>query len=221
MALTRKERVLTNQDTNVVSELLDWSRTNQESYPFRHTKSAYEILVCEILLRKTTAKQVSNIYEKFFVRFPTIGSLASASAKEVLEVIRPLGIWRRAYDLNRLAREIVTKHGGRVPHELTALTSMKGVGRYVANCVLAFAYGRNVPMVDSNVERVISRLLGVEPCGKGTPKEAIWEAYSELAPVDRLRQFHYALIDLSHKVCRNKDPQCAACPLVEHCRHGR
>jgi A/G-specific adenine glycosylase len=204
-----------------MSELLSWGRNNRRNYPFRRTRDGYKILVCEVLLRKTTARQVSNVYQKFFTKFPKVEDLASASPKEIFEIIQPLGIWSRAQELSSIAREIVDKYGGKIPADLVALTKMKGVGRYIASCVLAVAYDKSVPMVDSNVERVICRLFRLKAMGKGVPKEEVWKAYSQLAPFSGLREFHYAIIDLSHEICRSKNPRCNICPLVRLCGYSK
>jgi len=194
--------------------LLRWYERNGDKYRFRETRDAYRILVCAVLLRRTTARQVSDVYDVFFSRFPDVKSLASASVREIGETIRPLGIRRRARELSKLAKRVSGEYGGRIPDDLVTLTSLEGVGRYVASCVLAFAYNKKVPMVDANVERVIRRVRGLEASGRGHPDERVWQAYSEIAPAKRLGEFHYALIDLSHKVCRAERPSCATCPIA-------
>lgn len=200
--------------------LLGWFEKEGHSYPFRETSNPYKILVCEMLLRKTTAKQVADLYGFFFSKFPTVKSLSRASVEEIGEVIKPLGILSRAYDLLQAAQTIVQKYDGKVPDDESLLTSLKGVGKYIANCVLAFGYGKAVPMVDSNVERVLSRILHLRCDRQGAPKRELWQAYSELMPNENRREFHYAIIDLAHKVCRVRDPSCDFCPIHEHCEYS-
>lgn len=202
----------------IAKKLLDWFNIYGEDYPFRRTGDPYRLLVCEILLRKTTAKQVSRVYDEFFVKFSTIDSLASASIEEIIRVIKPLGIWNRAYDLNEIAKSIVKDNKGNIPNDMAILTSMKGIGRYIANCVLACSYGENVPMVDSNVERVLGRILGITITSNGSPKKQILEAYSRLAPNKDVCKFHYAMIDLSHKICKIKHQECEVCPIFQYCK---
>jgi len=202
----------------IASSLLHWYREEGRSYPFRKTTDPYRILVCEMLLRKTTAKQVANIYNDFFSKFPTVEHLSRASIEQVAEVIRPLGIVSRARDLLEAARTISLKYRGEVPEDDKALRALRGVGRYVANCVLALGYGKPSPMVDTNVNRVLSRILNLQRAGRDE-SEKIWQAYSELAPKENLREFHYALIDFSHTICRAKNPKCHQCPLNNYCKY--
>lgn len=197
--------------------LLRWHNTHQKSFPFRITNDPYRILVCEMLLRQTTGEQVARIYYKFFDRFPTVMVLAQAKPSEILDVIRPLGIHRRAKELSQLSRAITERHDGVVPCSYEDLTNQNGVGRYVANCVLAFAFNKKVPLVDVNTERVLCRFLGLRQ-NKGAPRQEIWEAYSSLAPTRNLRLFHYALIDFSHMICRPVKPKCLICPLATSCK---
>lgn len=204
----------------IAQSLLKWFKEEGRRYPFRATSDPYKILVCEILLRKTTAKQVANLYDVFFSKFPTIESLDRASVEEIAEVIKPLGIFSRAHDLSQVAQVIVRRYGGKVPDDESLLTALRGVGRYIANCVLAFGYEKTVPMVDTNVSRVLSRVLDLRAGGRGTPKGELWQAYSELAPDKNSREFHYALIDLSHKFCTAREPKCSYCPIDKYCRYS-
>jgi A/G-specific adenine glycosylase len=202
----------------IIEALLSWYKINGKDYPFRKTKDPYRILVSEMLLRKTTARQVAAVYEEFFNEFPKVANLASAPCEKVLDIIRPLGLHQRAAHLIQLARVIDEKFGGAVPNSVEELTSMEGVGRYTANCVMAFSFGANLPLVDSNVERVLCRFRSIRQ-SKGHPGEEVWRTYASFLPDNRLRTIHYALIDLSHEICRPSDPLCHTCPLSKHCRY--
>jgi len=187
-------------------------------YPFRETADPYRVLVSEILLRKTTARQVANIYGEFFAKFPTVEDLCRARLEEIIEIIKPLGIVTRANDLLLAAKTIVQEYKGTVPSDKDLLTQLRGVGRYIANCVLSFGYGKTVPMVDSNVERVLSRVSNL-PTNKQGAKGEFWQIYSELAPIKKRREFHYALIDLAHKICTPRSPKCSDCPISRCCKY--
>jgi len=194
------------------SAMIRWFSEHGKHYPFRETSDPYRILVCEILLRKTTSRQVSAIYSFFFERFPSVHELSAASPDEVLEVIRPLGLHGRASDLVQVARDIVEFFDGAVPTSLEDLMEMRGVGGYVAGCVLSFGYGSWMPMVDSNVERVLGRLV----MGKDRIKPSrVVEIYEQLGRPYASRELHSAIIDLSHAHCRPKNPDCRGCPV--HC----
>jgi len=203
---------------SIRTNLLKWFERNRKDYPFRGETDAYRVVVCEILLKKTTARQVSDIYHKFFSAFPRVEDLACASVEEILDVIRVLGLHKRAHELKQMACLVVEEHDGRVPSDFTTLTSITGIGRYVAGCVLAFAYDTRAPMVDSNIDRILIRMRGYKAL-KGSPQEKVWETYAQLAPTESFREFHYAMIDLAHGVCRPKRPRCAVCPLRAFCSY--
>jgi len=204
-------------NSSISRRLLEWHKANQMDYSFRHTNDPYKILVCEMLLRQTTGEQVASVYHQFFDRFPSVLDLASARPAYVLEAIRPLGMHRRANDLIQVSKSVVERFDGMIPSSFEDLTALRGVGRYIANCVLAFAYGKKRPLVDTNAERVLCRVLGMQP-GQGAPKEEVWSAYTRVAPTKNIKRFHYALIDFSHMVCRPQKPKCDICPLSNSCK---
>jgi len=203
-------------EQKIAGRLLRWYAANGREFPFRETKDPYRILVCEILLRKTTAKQVASIYHRFFKRYPRIKSLADASPEEVAKILRPLGIRSRAFQLVDAAGVITSQFRGRVPSDLETLMELEGVGRYVASCVLTFGYRARMPMVDSNADRVLSRLVLAEAKKGFDP----WKLYDLLAPEGAERQFHYGMLDLAHYVCRPRNPRCSMCPINKFCRYA-
>ena len=197
--------------------MIAWYKRHGRRFSFRETKDPYQVLVTEIMLRKTTARQVEGVFASFFERFPTVESLATADPRAVQEVIRPLGIRGRAVDLVRIARKIAMEHSGTVPADFDELTELPGVGEYVSGCVLTFCYGKPYPLIDSNVARVLSRLYGISKTSQRAAKKKLRELYSQLAPQGQEREFHYALLDLAAILCRPRIPFCASCPLNTAC----
>lgn len=202
-----------------VTKLLKWFEKNGVNYPFRCTSDPYRILITEILLRQTTAKQVAAIYGRFFNRYPTPFALVGASESELKRMIKPLGIASRARILNQIASDLVNEFQGQVPREMECLIRLGGVGRYIASCVLTFGFNKPTPMVDVNVVRVLGRIYGI-PIDR-SPFEPFWELYAEVTPRKKARQFHYALIDLAHLLCRTRKPFCYACPAGRLCTYAR
>lgn len=203
----------------MVKKLLKWFEIEGKTYPFRDTTDPYRILVSEMLLRKTTARQVATIYPIFFEKFPTVKHLSKAPIDEIKRLIRPLGIASRTHDLKQVSQEIVSKYGGKIPENIQDLTKLKGVGKYIASCVMAFGFGFQVSAVDSNINRVLSRIMGYRVDFKKQPDDRIWKFYYDLMPQERRRQFHHAIIDLSHLYCRPSNPKCRMCPLKEYCNY--
>ncbi|MEM2057665.1 MAG: hypothetical protein QXO76_05400 [Thermoproteota archaeon] len=199
--------------------LLEWWKLNKRDFPWRRTNNPYVILVSEMLLRKTTAKQVNAIFEKFFTKFPNIKMLAEADEEEIEELIKPLGMeHKRAVLLKKLANELLKNHGGAIPASQDDLLKLPGVGRYSANAVLCFAYGKDAPLVDVNAIRVFQRVFSVKSQKRRIKDDTtFWEFVAETIPKGKAREFNLAIIDFAHEVCKPKKPKCAICPLRVIC----
>jgi len=201
------------------TELISWYKRHGRRFLFRKTNDPYKILVTEIMLRKTTARQVEKVYQLFFEQFPSVTSLEKAQVKKVRKIIKPLGIASRAEDLVRIAKTLKRKYAGKIPQTFDELTKLPSVGEYIAGCVLTFAYNQPRPLLDSNVMRVLSRLSGGSADSICAPtKKKLQALYSELVPPGQEREFHYALLDISAKLCRPSAPACAICPLATMCQ---
>ncbi len=125
-----------------------------------------------------------------------------------------MGYNRRARNLHRAAAAVVADHGGAVPDSLEALLALPGVGPYTARAVLAFAFGRDVGVVDTNAGRVLSRAVGGRPL---RPAEA-QDLVDAMVPAGRGWSFGQALLDLGATVCTTRSPACTSCPIRRRCR---
>ena len=206
----------------LAQKLLHWYERHGRIFSFRKASTPYEVLIAEIMLRKTTARQVNKVWPEFVKRFPTIEALSKADEREVERLIAPLGIKKRAHDLVMIAKAIV-KYYGKFPHDVKELIKLPGVGEYVANCVACFCFGKKLPLVDSNVRRVLTRLFGTELRGlRGRElDEKINRGYLELMPSNNIRKFHYAMLDLAALICKPKNPKCDYCPLKTWCSYSK
>jgi A/G-specific adenine glycosylase len=206
-----------------VNSLLMWYRKNSLSFPWRKTKDPYKILIAEILLRKTTRNQVKRIYEKFIKLYPNPYKLASSDVKTLENVLSPLGMQKqRARMLKRLAKEIVKIWKGEISKKREELLKLPGVGPYTANAVVCLAYGEDVPLVDTNVIRVISRVFGIKSKKRRIRNDPlIWSFVENLIPKGRGRDFNLALIDFANQICTHKSPRCNICPLKVICLHQK
>ncbi len=152
-------------------KLLGWYDLAKREMPWRETRDPYAIWLSETMLQQTQVETVKPYYRKFLERFPTVADLARAELEEVMSLWAGLGYYRRAKHLHLAAREMVERHGGRVPATFEGLVSLPGVGRYTAGAVGSIAFGLPVAVVDGNVMRVISRLTGFDG-DIGDPKNA-------------------------------------------------
>jgi A/G-specific adenine glycosylase len=170
------------------ARLLAWFEIHGRELPWRRTRDPYAILVSEVMLQQTQVDRVAPRYVEWLQRWPTVGSLAQASAADVIRAWQGLGYNRRALNLYRAAKSVAA-HGW--PDDLTELP---GVGRYTADAIARFAFGRDVLPGDTNVRRVQERT--------GFAFDA---------------QCAQALMDLGRTVCLARVPRCGICPLAEGC----
>jgi A/G-specific adenine glycosylase len=174
------------------------------------------------MLQQTTVAAVlaGERFERFIARFPDWKALAEASDEEVLAEWAGLGYYSRARNLRAAARLVVDRHGGRLPADLVAIEDLPGVGRYTAGAVASFAFGMPVPLVDTNVARVIARLHAISDPMDGATIQRIWDLAKAMLPGDgeTARLHNGALMELGALVCRSSRPACNGCPVSRYCK---
>jgi A/G-specific adenine glycosylase len=198
--------------------ILVWYATRARSLPFRGTTDPYAILVSEAMAQQTQAARAGEAWIAFISRFPNVRILAAAAPADVLRAWHGLGYNRRALNLWRAARRIVEAFGGEIPADLAALESLPGVGPYTARAVAAIAFGMPVGAVDTNVRRVLGRILAGE-VGVLT-STALQDVADGAVPADRPGEWTHALMDIGATVCDPRRPACAVCPAQPWCRYA-
>jgi len=201
----------------LTARLLSWHKSNYHEYPFREETDPYRVLVSEILLRQTRAEQVSPVYRRFVKKYPHVQALAKAERRSLQHLLNPLGIKSRVSDLLGLAKRIEKEECGEIPSSYGKLVKLPGVGRYIANSVLVKAYGEKLPLVDSNVNRVLSRLFQASSHINDENAERLFMSVAKYVDPVRL---NYAVIDLAHTICTYATPRCPSCPLGRSCRYA-
>jgi len=201
--------------------LLEWWYRNRRDYPWRHESDPYRILIAEIMLQRTKAEQVVPVYLEFLRRYPTIGDLAAADLSDVEAFFSRLGLKWRASKVIEMARYIVEKLGGRIPDERDKLLEIPMIGEYIADAVLAFAYGKDVAVVDANVVRIIERVLCMKPRGEARRDPRFRAVANMMLPQGKAREFNWAMIDFSALICRPQNPRCDECPLRDLCCYAK
>ncbi len=174
------------------------------------------------MLLRTKAGQVTPVYDEFVRRYPTFKKLARASNRDILRLFSTLGLKWRARKIISLIRYLERHCKGVVPNDLAHLRELPGVGNYVAKAVLCYGFGRREGPVDSNVVRVVSRLLGlqVNPDTARRSKLIVGIADSLVPKGKNAQAYNLALLDLGALVCRPK-PICYKCPLTSFCGYYR
>jgi len=199
--------------------LLSWFRNNQRDLPWRRTGDPYRIWLSEIMLQQTRVAAVIPYYERFLRQFPTMRHLARARLATVLAAWAGLGYYSRARNLHRAARQMVARHGGKVPRELNAALALPGVGRYTAAAILSIAYGEPLAALDGNVARVLAR-LGAQRGDLRAPDA--WRRLDGAAAALLARQapgdWNQAMMELGATVCTPASPRCGHCPVSRWCR---
>lgn len=196
--------------------LLDWFRQNKRELPWRETKEPYRIWVSEIILQQTRVSQGYDYFLRFIGRFPDVGSLAAADEDEVLKYWQGLGYYSRARNLHAAARQIVAQGG--FPRTYEGVRSLKGVGDYTAAAICSIAFGLPHAVVDGNVYRVLSRLMGIDTPIDSTVGKKEFSAMADALMVRSLPgEYNQAIMDFGAIQCTPVRPDCPVCPLADRC----
>ena len=207
-----------DQAASVRQDLLEWYGKQRRSLPWRATRDPYCIWVSEVMLQQTQVATVIGFYERWLRRFPDVAALAGADTEDVLRAWEGLGYYSRARNLQRAARDVVARHGGRLPASVAALLSLPGIGRYSAGAIASIAFGADEPAIDGNIVRVLTRLFALGGDPKRAPLAArLWELARALLPKGRAGDFNQALMELGATICTPKSPRCVSCPVQRHC----
>jgi A/G-specific adenine glycosylase len=197
--------------------VLAWYEVHGRTLAFRTTTDPYGVLVSELMAQQTQAARAAQAWTAWMRRFPTVGALAAASTADVVRAWAGLGYNRRAVNLHRSARAIAADHGGRVPNSVETLMTLPGVGPYTARAVAAIAFGVPVGAVDTNVRRVLGRVVAG---GETLSAAEIQRVADRSVPEDRAGDWTHALMDIGAGPCRPVNPECAACPAQAWCRRA-
>lgn len=200
--------------------LIHWFRKSGRNYPWRETDDPYAILVSELMLQQTQIKTVleRRFFENWLHKFPDVKTLADAETDHVLKAWEGLGYYNRARNLQKAAKTIVADHGGRFPETYEEILSLPGVGPYTAGAVYSFAFNRPAPIVDGNVNRVLSRVFDFREAIDSTAgKKEIWSKADALTSPTHPREYNSAIMELGQRICRKGKPDCAECPVSKWC----
>jgi A/G-specific adenine glycosylase len=204
-------------------KLIAWFKREGRDLPWRRTRDPYRVLVSEVMLQQTQVPRVTGYYARFLRTFPTVHHLARAKPAAVREAWDGLGYYRRAANLLLLAREVVHHHDGTLPADPEALLQLPGIGRYTAGAVACFAYEQAVPLVDTNVARVLRRAFHPRVRKGARGNRQLWETATTLQR-SRGRSawlFNQALMELGAVVCTARVARCGVCPVATICTTGQ
>ncbi|WP_172300348.1 A/G-specific adenine glycosylase [Pseudoruegeria sp. HB172150] len=213
------------RDEALSRTLLDWYDRHAREMPWRVGPSArragvrpdpYAVWMSEVMLQQTTVAAVRDYFHRFMTRWPTVQDLAAADDGDVMGEWAGLGYYARARNLLKCARVVAQDYGGRFPETRDGLLTLPGIGPYTAGAIAAIAFDEQVPVVDGNVERVMSRLFLVEtPLPAAKPE--LTELTARLTPFERPGDYAQAVMDLGATICTPTSPACGICPWMSGC----
>ncbi len=197
---------------NPQKKLLQWYKTyGRHDLPWRNTDNMYHIYLSEIMLQQTQVNRVRDeYYPQFLEKFPTLKTLANAQQDDVLAAWSGLGYYSRARNLHKTA--LASQDG--LPNTQEELIKLPGIGKYTASAICSFGHEQNIPVVDTNIARVMKRFFALL-----NPKDAtVWKNATDFVNARDPRHHNLALMDLGSLICLPKNPKCEECPLQEECK---
>ena len=210
-----KERTrspFTDRRSSIVSRLFRWYSRSGRALPWRGERSPYRILISEVMLQQTQVSRVLRKYPRFLKRFPNFASLARARTSTVIRAWRGMGYNNRAVRLQRLARIVHVERRGKLPATVEELRSLPGIGKYTAHAVACLAFNQHIPVVDTNIKRVLGRLYP-----SLAQRMDIWKLADVTLPERNAQAWNQALMDLGATVCISFKPRCGSCPIAKLC----
>jgi A/G-specific adenine glycosylase len=200
--------------------VLAWYARHARDLPWRAPGATpWSVLVSEIMLQQTPVARVWPEYLRWIARWPTPAALAAEPAGEAIRQWGRLGYPRRALRLHETATILTARHGGKVPADRDTLLALPGIGSYTAAAVASFAFGQRHAVLDTNVRRVLARLVAGQPRAAAAPSVAERRLAESLLPAEPAvaARWSVAVMELGALVCTAASPRCDTCPVAGDC----
>ena len=206
-------------DADFAGRVIGWqSQQGRHGLPWQNTRDPYRVWLSEVMLQQTQVATVLGYYDRFLLRFPDVQALAEASLDDVFGLWSGLGYYSRARNLHRCAQTVVDQHGGAFPDSSAALQTLPGIGRSTAAAIAAFCFGERVAILDGNVKRVLTRVLGFDgDLAEAAQERELWLQATRLLPESGIERYTQGLMDLGATLCIARSPHCLLCPVRADC----
>jgi A/G-specific adenine glycosylase len=207
----------------LATHVVRWQENHgRNDLPWQNTRDPYRVWLSEIMLQQTQVATVLDYFPRFLARFPSVSALAAASLDDVLGLWSGLGYYSRARNLHHCAVQVMALHGGVFPTSAQLLQTLPGIGRSTAAAVASLCFSERVAILDGNVKRVLTRVLGFDAdLALAANERRLWDEASRLLPVNDLQQamprYTQGVMDLGATVCTSKKPDCGVCPVATDC----
>jgi A/G-specific adenine glycosylase len=202
-------------------QIVRWQeRHGRNTLPWQNTRDPYRVWLSEIMLQQTQVATVLDYYARFLNRFPNVQALSKATLDDVLALWSGLGYYSRARNLHACAVQVMQQHGGAFPATAEALQTLPGIGKSTAGAIASLCFGERVAILDGNVKRVLTRVLGFDAdLAVGANERALWELASQALPAQNqyMPRYTQGMMDLGATVCLSRKPLCDKCPLRGEC----
>ncbi len=208
---------------DIAAAVVRWQKVHgRNDLPWQQTRDPYPVWLSEIMLQQTQVQTVRDYYARFLERFADVATLAAAPVDDVLGLWSGLGYYSRARNLHACALRVMDSHGGCFPQSAQLLQTLPGIGRSTASAIAALCYSERVAILDGNVRRVLTRVLGFAgDLSLAASERELWRLAAELLPRRSLRdampRYTQGLMDLGATVCSARQPACEICPLAPCC----
>jgi len=207
-------------DNNFWEPIMAWFEGNARDYPWRNTTDPFHILIAEILLQQTNVRLVPDTYTSVVNKYPTPIILSAAEELTLIQEIKHLGLKYRAGRLIHIAEDLCRKYNSIVPNSKTELLNLVGVGDYISDAVLCYAYAKPTVAIDTNVFRLFLRYFGFNSdCSRARTDKVLRSKIREQYCFKATRKPNLAVLDYASVICTAKKPACELCNLRFTCRY--
>lgn len=201
-------------------KLLLWYSQNGRVFPWRQQNaSPYERIIAELLLQRTKAETIANFLPHFINKYPSWNTLSAASNDELIEILKPIGLWNRRSKTLFSLSQIMNNFNGSYPSTREELERLPGIGQYIASSILLFIYDKPEPLLDVNMQRLLERRFRPRILSDIRYDPYLQELSRRIVKCSRPIDINFAILDFSAILCKIKRPRCVSCPLQKDCNY--